>query len=128
MMRCIQLTRIVVILVFSFVAVSCEGDKNVEPVSLQQPTVSQSVKSSTRAYVTNNSSGTVSVIDVDTNTVIATIPVEDAPNGVAITPDGTRAYVTNWLSNTVSVIDVTTNTVVATIPVGDGPNGVAITP
>ena len=54
----------------------------------------------TRAYVTNNGSNTVSVIDTATNTVVATIPVGFRPFGVAITPDGTRAYVTNewWVS------------------------------
>tara|TARA_B100000315_G_scaffold260775_1_gene325086 strand:+ start:1015 stop:1377 length:363 start_codon:yes stop_codon:yes gene_type:complete len=115
-------------LFFLFAVLSCDGDKNVGSVPPQQSTVPQVTQSPTRAYVTNNASGTVSVIDVATNTVIATIPVEDAPNGVAITPDGTRVYVTNWLSNTVSVIDVSTNTVISTISVGDGPNGVAITP
>jgi YVTN family beta-propeller protein len=81
-----------------------------------------------RAYVTNVSSDTVSVIDTPTNTVVATVPVGLFPFGVAITPDGTRAYVTNYNSNTVSVIDTATNTVVATILVGTFPFGVAITP
>jgi YVTN family beta-propeller protein len=73
------------------------------------------------------SSNTVSVIDIATNTVVATIPVGAAPLGVAITPDGTRAYVTNFSSARVSVIDTTTNTVVAMIPM-DNPDGIAITP
>src|SRR5712692_8814527 len=86
----------------------------------------------TSAYVTN-ASGTVSVIDTTTNTVVATIPVGLFPSGVAITPDGTRAYVvnqfvTNQGDNTVSVIDTMTNTIVATIPVGLGAFEVAITP
>src|SRR5438128_5291975 len=54
----------------------------------------------TRAYVTNESSNTVSVIDTATNTVVATIPVGPVPVGVAITPDGTRAYVDDFLDNT----------------------------
>ena len=53
----------------------------------------------TRAYVTDISSNTVSVIDTATNTVVATIPVGVIPFGVAITPDGTRAYVANVSSN-----------------------------
>ena len=40
----------------------------------------------TRAYVTNDGSNTVSVIDTATNTVVATIPVGLLPTGVAITP------------------------------------------
>src|SRR5436309_688383 len=42
----------------------------------------------TRAYVTDEGSHTVSVIDTATNTVVATIPVGVGPVGVAITPDG----------------------------------------
>ena len=79
------------------------------------------------AWVTNTTSDTVSVIDTETNTVIATIPVGDGPMGVALTPDGTRAYVTNSNDDTVSVIDTASRTVITTIPVGDGPRGVAIT-
>jgi YVTN family beta-propeller protein len=83
---------------------------------------------STRAYVTNTNSDSVSVIDTATNTVIATIAVGDSPIGVAVNPTGTRAYVTNYLSDSVSVIDTATNTVIATIAVGDFPIGVAVNP
>ena len=82
-----------------------------------------------RAYVINEFSNTVSVIDTATNTVVATITIGTAvPFGVAITPDGTRAYVTHELANIVSVIDTATNTVVATIPVDITPVAIAITP
>jgi YVTN family beta-propeller protein len=84
------------------------------------------------AYVTNSGSDTVSVIDTETNTVVATVPVGDFPRGVAITPDGTRAYVTitRGINGMVSVIDTVTNTVVATVPMAreNHPLGVAITP
>ena len=40
----------------------------------------------TRAYVTNDGSNTVSVIDTATNTVVATIPVGGEPFWVAISP------------------------------------------
>ncbi len=80
------------------------------------------------AYVTDIGSNTVSVIDTATNTVVATVPVESAPVGVGITPDGTHTYVANSGSNTVSVIDTATNTVVATVPVGGSPRDVGITP
>jgi YVTN family beta-propeller protein len=80
----------------------------------------------TNAYVAN-ASGTVSVIDTATNSVVATIPVGIFPSGVAITPNGARVYVAN-IVNSISVIDTATNTVVVTIPSGQFPNGVAITP
>ena len=80
----------------------------------------------TRVYVTNTS-GTVSVTNASTNTIVATIPVGTSPSGIAITPDGTRAYVAN-IFNSISVINTATNTVVATIPSGQFPTGLAITP
>src|SRR2546427_8537450 len=80
------------------------------------------------AYVTNASSGSVSVIDAATRQVVATVPVGKNPLGVAVTPNGGFVYVTNQLSNSVSVIATATNTVVATVPVGTLPFAVAITP
>jgi YVTN family beta-propeller protein len=84
------------------------------------------------AYVTNENSNTVSVIDTATNTVVATIPlpagVTHGPDGVAVAPDGKRAYVANVGTGNISVIDTASNTVVGTpIPVGNEPDGVAVT-
>src|SRR5580704_4998269 len=83
------------------------------------------------AYVTNSSSGNVSVIDTATNMVVTTVTVPFGANGVAVTPDGRHAYVAddNFVGQgTVSVIAAASNTVAATIPVGRFPNGVAVTP
>ena len=59
----------------------------------------------TRAYVVHRDfSGTVSVIDTGTNTVIDTITVGAGPNdlnSVAVTADGAFAYVTNFYDDTV---------------------------
>jgi YVTN family beta-propeller protein len=84
------------------------------------------------AYITNGSSAanSVTVIDTETNTVTATIPVGLIPVGVAVTPNGRKVYITNsgFNENTVSVIATATNKVIATIPVGREPGGVAVTP
>src|SRR6266852_6205678 len=80
------------------------------------------------AYVTNQGSGSVSVIDVANNTVVATVPVEGRPWAVAISPGGALAYVANSDAKFVSVIDTTTNTVVASVDVGSPSTGVAVTP
>jgi YVTN family beta-propeller protein len=77
-----------------------------------------------RVYVANSGSDTVSVIDADTNAVIATIPVGDRPTGVLAV--GSRVYVTNQASNTVSVIDVATNSVIDTVAVGVRPGGLDV--
>lgn len=79
-------------------------------------------------YVTNSGDGTVSVIDTNTNSVIANVVVSGEPVDVAITPDGTRAYVANKSTNTVSVIDTFTNRQIGTIVVRTEPAGIAITP
>src|SRR5215471_17735501 len=84
------------------------------------------------AFVGNNGSGTVSVINTTASppTVVATVAVGTFPNGVSISPDGMRAYVANHGSNTVSVIDTTTAppSVLATVPGLNGPYGIAVHP
>ncbi|WP_214484902.1 beta-propeller fold lactonase family protein, partial [Bacillus sp. SM2101] len=73
------------------------------------------------AYVTNLDDDIVSVIDVKTLKVVATILIEQGPIDVAFTPDGKLAYVINSDSeqgNTVTVIDVKTHSIIATIMVG----------
>jgi YVTN family beta-propeller protein len=54
--------------------------------------------------VTNSNGDSVSVINLATNTVSATIGVGSLPYGVALNPAGTFAYVTNDSGNSVSVI------------------------
>jgi YVTN family beta-propeller protein len=73
------------------------------------------------AYIANNGSNTVSVIDTASNAVTATVAVGNEPFGVAVNPAGTRAYVTNISGNNVSVIDTATNAVTATVSVGGSP-------
>src|ERR1700722_467250 len=90
------------------------------------------------AYVTNQSSNSVSVIDTSTNTLVTTIALctdcSLAPAGLAVTPDGSRVYVANRGNGTVSVIATSTNTISATIAIppcdcaSSSPAGVAITP
>ena len=83
----------------------------------------------TMAFVTNENSHSVSVIDISTNMLAgSTDAVGDGPIGIAITPDGKSAYVTNNSSNNVSVIDTLTFSVVETIAVGMQPMGILITP
>lgn len=82
------------------------------------------------AYITNEGSKTVSVINTATDKVTANIPVGLYTYGVAVAPDGGNVYVTNGLSsdtNTVSVIDPAANTVVTTITVDAQPKGLAVT-
>jgi YVTN family beta-propeller protein len=81
-----------------------------------------------RIYATNSgyASNSVSVIDGNTNTVIATVPVGNGPMALDVNPSTNMVYVGNTLDTTVSVIDGETNTVVATIEGMASPQAVAV--
>src|SRR5207244_2697667 len=79
-----------------------------------------------QAVVTNRSDGSVSLVDLNTFTVIATIPVGGFPRGVAIHAQRNLAVVANANTNDVRVIDLQKRAVVAIIGVGPAPTGVAI--
>lgn len=86
------------------------------------------------AYIVNysfgNALGSVTLIDTETNTVTASVPVGKEPRYVAVTPDGNRAYVSNSGDNTVSVLDLTTSppTVTDTLTGFSDSAGLAVTP
>ncbi|HEY3361485.1 MAG TPA: TIR domain-containing protein [Methanosarcina sp.] len=79
------------------------------------------------AYLTQVMNNTIAVLNIVSNTVIATVPVGDRPLGVAVSPEGTKVYVVNGLSNNVSVINAFTNTVTTSVTV-ENPFAVVITP
>ena len=80
------------------------------------------------AYIANGTDSTVSVIDVNSNTVTHTIQVGFHTVGVSVSPDGNKVYVGNTSNNTISVINTATNTVTAIIPVGSYPIGICVSP
>ncbi len=78
-----------------------------------------------KVFITNFDSGTVSVVDMNALTLLATIPVGANPRRIAVDAATHRVYVTNSIAaGTVTVINAQTNAVVATIPVGNDPRGV----
>lgn len=80
----------------------------------------------TRAYVTNATSGTISIIDTFRSTPVAAITVSDTPIGIDITPDGSTLVTALSTANTVAEIDAVTNLVSANILVGLAPLHVAV--
>ena len=80
------------------------------------------------AYIPNQVSNNVSVINTANNRVVASVNVGSYPYGVAVNQNGTKVYVTNQGSYTVSVINTTTNTVSATVKGFYYPQGVAVRP
>jgi YVTN family beta-propeller protein len=80
------------------------------------------------AYTPNFISSNVSVVDIATNSVVATIPVGMQTSSTAVSADGTRVYVANN-TGSISVIDGTTQSVIQTIPLpGASPISLGITP
>lgn len=78
---------------------------------------------SQNAYITNRNDNTISVINTQTNKVVATIPVShDHPSGVIVSHDGLRAYVSYYTdnANAVTVINTVTNKVIGDIVLNTG--------
>lgn len=73
------------------------------------------------AYVTNINSGSVSVINLETNKLLKTIPCGQGTHGITITADGSEIWVTNTAENTISVINTNSNQVVSTLKTGTEP-------
>lgn len=80
------------------------------------------------AYVTNQLSNTVSVVDTSTETVVGTISGFSQPFAVAVNATGTRLYVSNLGDNTVREIDTQTLQTLWSYTVLPRPFGVAVRP
>ena len=76
-------------------------------------------------YVVNagatGANGSISVIDAEHNTVVATIAVHRQPLSIDLDADGARAYVANSASNSVSVIDLKARQEIAQFGAGQQP-------
>lgn len=84
------------------------------------------------AYVPNTGSGTISVIDTGSDTVVKTLPAHGTLGkkllGLAVSDDGKRLFVVDAPANGVRVVDAATGKLIQTIPTGKSPEGVEIAP
>ena len=80
------------------------------------------------ALVTNSDDDNVSVINMATKGVVASVKVGSHPTGVAIAPSLTFAYVCNAASGNVSVINLSTLTKAININTGGEPMNVVFSP
>ncbi|MDD3610691.1 MAG: YncE family protein, partial [Halothiobacillaceae bacterium] len=78
------------------------------------------------AYISNSEDGTVSVIDLATDSVVKTIAVGVRPLGVAVTRDGTKVYVTDLLDKSITMIDGQDQTVLTKKSLDIIPKSVAV--
>jgi YVTN family beta-propeller protein len=89
------------------------------------------VRAQSFAYVANQLTHNISIIDTRTNTLRDTIPLtssEYSPAGIAVSPDGSRLFVANSNSHTVTMLNVATRAFVATNPAGQHPVSLAVSP
>jgi YVTN family beta-propeller protein len=78
-----------------------------------------------QVFITDSSSGTVSVISDLTDSVVASVAVGDDPSGIAYDSGTGQVYVANFYSDNVSVISDSNDSVVASVAVGSYPSGIA---
>lgn len=85
--------------------------------------ISSTAATADTLVVANKGEATVSMIDLDSGSVVATLPTGDGPHEVAVSPDGRRALVTNYGTrgkpgSTLTLIGIATPEVLATIDLG----------
>lgn len=80
------------------------------------------------AYVPNEKTGTLSLIDTARDAVIGEIRAGSKPRGLAASRDGKRLYVSDQPANALLVVDLEKRTVVASIDLGESPEGVSLSP
>src|ERR1700752_588268 len=80
------------------------------------------------AYVSNEKSNTVSVIDTDKLAVVKTIKVGQRPRGIELTKDDKYCLVAVGDDDTIQMIDTKSGEVVATLPSGPDPELFILSP
>lgn len=83
-------------------------------------------------YVVNtqpgSAAGSVSIVDADSNRVVATVPVHRQPYFISVERGGHRAYVANSGSNSVSVLDLDRRREAAVAGTGEQPGMAIVAP
>jgi YVTN family beta-propeller protein len=79
-----------------------------------------------QAYVANEKSGTVSIVDTARDEVVGEIRTGTKPRGMAASLDGTTLYVSDQAANALLVVDIAKRAVVSKIDLGESPEGVYI--
>jgi len=83
------------------------------------------VKHPPYAYITNQLSDNLSVIDTSSQQVIKTIDIGHRPVGVSLTALGNKVFISNSEGQDISILNTISMQVEAHIPVGGGPVGIA---
>ena len=81
-------------------------------------------------YVVNSGTpttqGSLSIIDAEHNSVVATVPLHRQPVSIFLDPDGKLAYIANSGSNSISVVDLKARREVAQFGTGEQPSAAVL--
>ena len=80
------------------------------------------------AYVPNEGSGTISIIDPRTDTVTGEIKTGGKPRGLAFGRGKPLLYVSDQPSNSLKIVNLDSRSVEGQVPLGKSPEGVSISP
>jgi YVTN family beta-propeller protein len=84
----------------------------------------------TRLLTANQTSGSVSLVDIASGSVVAEVATGDKPAGVALSKDGSRGAVTHWYGYDLAVLEVGPKSLKVTgrVELGPEPRGVVVAP
>ena len=105
-----------------FVVINTDSDKVVGEIGQLEGVHGMAIANEfNRAFVTNGTSSSVSVVDMKTLKVLSKIPVGKKPDAILYDPFSHRVFVYNGQSENASVIDAAKGTVISTIALGGKP-------
>jgi YVTN family beta-propeller protein len=81
-----------------------------------------------KAYVTNSSGNTLTVIDCEERRISVDVPVGDGPEGVAVNPETDNVYVTIQNESRLTVHDPEHHETIYKTGLGDAPMGIVFSP
>ncbi len=119
------LVFIIVALTSLLISPPSSASKPAEPVYRSPIHISLSPDGAT-AYVVNQGSDSVSILDVRSRRVIGEIPVGSYPAHAAVSADGLRLHVSSQYGASVEIVDLQSRTVARYIPTDFGPQGVCL--
>src|SRR5271157_2577759 len=83
-------------------------------------------ESARRLYVSHGTQ--VEVLDIDSGTVVGSIPKTPGVHGIAIAPEVGRGFVSNGQASTVTIFDLKTLKPIADVPTGKKPDAIIYDP
>jgi len=81
-----------------------------------------------RAFITNRSGGSTTVIDLASGRKLADVHTGDGSEAIAVTPSGNEVWVAAREAGTITVLDARTFEVLATVPMPGHPIRIVMTP